>query len=76
MVGDLLTGAGLPTTVAAVGSGAAARPTHHPDDDLDAAVRLLLATRAAAVPHLVYISIVGVDRVPCPLYKANYGSRR
>ena len=41
-----------------------------PDDDLDAAVRLLLAARAAAVPHLVYISIVGVDRVPYAYYKA------
>ena len=71
MVGDLLTGAGLPAAVAGVRAVVhCASDPRHPDDDLDAAVRLLLATRAAAVPHLVYISIVGVDRVPYPLYKA------
>jgi uncharacterized protein YbjT (DUF2867 family) len=43
-----------------------------PDDDLDAAVQLLLAARAAAVPHLVYVSIVGVDRVPYAYYRAKH----
>ena len=43
-----------------------------PDDDLDAAVQLLLAARAADVPHLVYVSIVGVDPVPYAYYKAKH----
>ncbi|MFG2645192.1 SDR family oxidoreductase [Streptomyces sp. NPDC048370] len=43
----------------------------------DQAVRNLLdAARRAEVPHLVYISIVGVDRVPLPYYKAKYAAER
>ncbi len=30
---------------------------------------LLAAARAAGAPHLVYVSIVGVDRVPVPYYR-------
>ncbi|MFJ3585729.1 SDR family oxidoreductase [Streptomyces sp. NPDC090127] len=35
---------------------------------------LLDAARRAGIPHLVYISIVGVDRVPLPYYKAKYAA--
>ena len=73
MVGDLLTGDGLPEAVAGVSAVVhCASDPRKPDDDLDAAVQLLLAARAAAVPHLVYISIVGVDRVPFAYYKAKH----
>lgn len=37
--------------------------------DLDAAGRLVDAARKAGVRHLVYISIVGVDRVPLGYYR-------
>ena len=72
-VGNLLTGDGLSEAV--TGARAVvhcASDPRRPDDDLDAAVQLLLAARAAAVPHLVYVSIVGVDRVPFAYYKAKH----
>ncbi|MBO3085334.1 SDR family oxidoreductase [Cellulomonas fengjieae] len=73
VVGDLLTGDGLSEAVAGVRAvvHCASNP-RRPGDDVDAAVRLLLAARAADVPHLVYVSIVGVDRVPYPYYRAKY----
>ncbi|KRD43470.1 hypothetical protein ASE38_04305 [Cellulomonas sp. Root930] len=71
VVGDLLTGDGLREALGGVAAVVhCASDPRKPDRDLDAAVQLLLAARAAEVPHLVYISIVGVDRVPFPLYKA------
>lgn len=73
VVGDLLTGVGVRAAVDRVGAVVhCASAPRRPDDDLDAAVQLLLAARAAAVPHLVYISIVGVDRVPFAYYKAKH----
>ncbi|WP_405964768.1 SDR family oxidoreductase [Streptomyces sp. NBC_00723] len=39
-------------------------------DDVQAAANLIAAARQAGVPHLLYISIVGVDRVPFGYYKA------
>jgi uncharacterized protein YbjT (DUF2867 family) len=73
VVGDLLTGDGLPEAVAGVSAVVhCASDPRKPDDDLDAAVQLLLAARAAGVPHLVYVSIVGVDRVPYAYYKAKH----
>lgn len=41
--------------------------------DVRSTQNLLDAARRAAVPHLVYISIVGVDRIPLPYYKAKLG---
>ncbi|MBA8827419.1 uncharacterized protein YbjT (DUF2867 family) [Saccharopolyspora lacisalsi] len=40
--------------------------------DVDAARNLIAAARDAGVSHLVYISIVGVDRVPFPYYRTKY----
>jgi len=70
VVGDLLTGAGLHEAVEGVAAviHCASNP-RKPDQDLDAAVQLSLAARAADVPHLVYISIVGVDVVPTAYYQ-------
>ena len=73
VVGDLLTGDGLPAAVTGVSAVVhCASDPRKPDDDLDAAVQLLLAARAARVPHLVYVSIVGVDRVPYAYYRAKH----
>ncbi|WP_425841936.1 SDR family oxidoreductase [Streptomyces fractus] len=44
--------------------------------DEKAAARLVAAARRAEVPHLVYISIVGVDEVPFPYYKAKLAVER
>jgi len=71
VVGDLLTGHGLREALHQVSAVVhCASAPRSPDDDLDAAVQLLLACRSAHVPHLVYISIVGVDRVPYAYYRA------
>ena len=71
VVGDLLTGDGLHEALDGVSAvvHCASNP-RKPDEDLDAAVQLTLAARAAQVPHLVYISIVGVDAVPTAYYQA------
>ncbi|MER5443824.1 SDR family oxidoreductase [Streptomyces sp. NPDC002790] len=44
--------------------------------DEKAAAHLVAAARRAEVPHLVYISIVGVDEVPFPYYKAKLAVER
>jgi uncharacterized protein YbjT (DUF2867 family) len=44
--------------------------------DLVAARRLLDAARCAGAPHLVYISIVGVDRVPLGYYQTKLAVER
>ncbi|MDR7301787.1 SDR family oxidoreductase [Haloactinomyces albus] len=38
-------------------------------DDIEATLNLIEAARRAGTPHLVYISIVGVDRVPLGYYR-------
>ncbi|MFF4699059.1 SDR family oxidoreductase [Streptomyces chattanoogensis] len=44
--------------------------------DTEAAGRLIEVAKEAGVPHLVYISIVGVDRVPLPYYRAKLAVER
>ncbi|MGW4898232.1 SDR family oxidoreductase [Kitasatospora sp. NPDC004240] len=44
--------------------------------DEQAAANLVAAARRAGVRHLVYISIVGVDRVPLPYYRAKLAVER
>ncbi|MEU0854410.1 SDR family oxidoreductase [Streptomyces griseofuscus] len=44
--------------------------------DEEAAEHLLAAARRAGAGHLVYISIVGVDRVPYGYYRAKYAVER
>jgi uncharacterized protein YbjT (DUF2867 family) len=44
--------------------------------DQNAARNLIAAARRAGAPHLVYISIVGVDRVPLGYYKAKLATER
>jgi uncharacterized protein YbjT (DUF2867 family) len=69
-VGDLGTGSGLACAV----RGAAvivhcASDFRRPRRDLPAARNLIAAASAAGGPHLVYVSIVGVDRVPIGYYR-------
>lgn len=68
--GDLRTGAGLSEAVrdAAVIVHCASDP-RRPRGDLAAARNLIGAATAAGRPHLVYVSIVGVDRVPFGYYQ-------
>lgn len=78
-VGDLATGQGLPAAVAGVDRiihCASAGDYRRPERDIDDTRRLLTAARAAGAPHLVYISIVGVDRIPFGYYRAKLGTER
>ena len=71
VVGDLTTGAGLDAAVDGVTAVIhCASAPGSPQEDVVAAGRLLLAARQAGVPHLVYISIVGVDAIPYSYYRA------
>ncbi|MFV0137148.1 SDR family oxidoreductase [Streptomyces sp. HMX87] len=47
-----------------------------PRGDERAATNLIAAARRAGVPHLVYISIVGVDRVPFGYYRSKHTVER
>jgi len=69
--GDLATGSGVAEAVrgADVVVHCASDPVHW-HDDVTATDRLIGEAKAAGRPHLVYISIVGVDRVPLPYYRA------
>lgn len=75
VVGDLTTGEGVDDALAGVTcvihcASEPAKPAH----DVTAAARLLLAARSTggAAPHVVYISIVGVDRIPYSYYRAKH----
>jgi uncharacterized protein YbjT (DUF2867 family) len=74
VVADLATGAGLAAAVdgmdAVVHLGSATRAVRHGDRvDVEGTRRLVDAATAAGVQHLLYVSIVGVDRVPMPYYR-------
>lgn len=68
---DLVAGAGLDEAVAGVDVvvHAASDPARARRADVEGTGRLLRAARAAGVRHLVYVSIVGVDRVPFAYYR-------
>src|SRR3989304_2985131 len=44
--------------------------------DVDGTGRLLESAKAAGVSHFVYISIVGIDRIPLSYYKAKLAAER
>lgn len=70
-VADLTGGSGLAAALDGVGTivNCASDPRHHADD-LPGARHLAGAARAAGSPHLVHISIVGIDRVPLGYYRS------
>ncbi|MFJ4680220.1 SDR family oxidoreductase [Kitasatospora sp. NPDC088783] len=67
-VGDLVTGRGLEPALAGVGTVVHCATTNG-GRDVAATRRLVEAARAAGVSHLLYVSIVGVDRVPLGHYR-------
>ena len=71
-VGDLSTGAGLLQAVTGVSAivHCASDPRNPRAVDVAGTERLLDAARSAGRPHVVYISIVGVDRIPLKYYAA------
>jgi uncharacterized protein YbjT (DUF2867 family) len=72
VTGDLRTGDGLDEAVTGVDSivHAASDPRDPRPVDVDGTGALLAAARRGGSPHLVYISIVGVDRIPLAYYRA------
>ena len=64
-------GAGLEAAVAGVDTIVHCATTQTGGDE-KAAENLVAAARQAGVGHLVYISIVGVDRVPYPYYRTKF----
>jgi len=66
VVGDLATGAGLDAALA--GAQTVVHLATNRKSDLRDTVRLLVAARSAGVTHLVFLSIVGVDRIPYGYY--------
>jgi uncharacterized protein YbjT (DUF2867 family) len=76
--GDLETGEGLAAAVEGVdviAHCASAADYWRPQRDVTQTRRLLDAVRGAR-PHLVYVSIVGVDRIPFAFYRAKLDAER
>lgn len=71
---DLRTGVGLDAAVA--GAPTIVHLAGGPKGDDVATRHLVQAARAAGVAHLVFISIIGVDRVPIGFYRAKAAAER
>lgn len=72
--GDLKTGAGLDKALAGIevivhAASATARPMRGRSTDVDGTRRLIDHARATGIAHIVFVSIVGIDRVDYPYYK-------
>ena len=74
----IVTGEGLPAAVADVDAivHAASDPRGNPAADEEGTRLLAAAARAAGVGHLVYVSIVGIDRIPLPYYARKLAAER
>lgn len=76
---DLVSGDGLETAVTGVDvvMHGASDPRGDPRaTDVEGTGRLVEAARRAGVRHLVYPSIVGIDRIPYPYYQAKLEAER
>lgn len=71
---DLLRGTGIDAALA--GAEVVVHCASAPRGDEQAARNLVAAMRRAGVGHLVFISIVGVDRVPLGYYRAKLAAER
>lgn len=74
-VGDLATGAGVDAAVAGVEAIVHCATTHG-RRDVGTTRALVEAARRAGEPHLLYVSIVGVDRVPLGYYRAKLAAEQ
>ncbi len=75
---DLVTGAGLDQSL--IGTDAVVHAASDPRNpipvDIEGTRRLADAARHAGVGHLVYVSIVGVDRIPLAYYRQKLAAER
>jgi uncharacterized protein YbjT (DUF2867 family) len=76
--GDLRDGTGLGAALDGVDAvvHCASDPRASAEVDLTGTRRLVDAALGAGSPHLVYVSIVGVDRIPWRHYRAKYDAER
>ncbi|HST63470.1 MAG TPA: NAD(P)H-binding protein [Longimicrobium sp.] len=75
---DLGTGQGVREALAGADAviHAASDPRRHAEVDVQGTRRLADAARAAGTPHLVYVSIVGIDDIPFAYYRAKLAAER
>ncbi|MEU1372041.1 NAD(P)H-binding protein [Streptomyces triculaminicus] len=73
-VGDLADGTGLDAALA--DAGVVVHCATDSRNDVAATRRLVEAARRSGRPHLVFISIVGIDRVPLPYYRSKLEAER
>ena len=74
VAGDLLQGPGVEEAVTGVAAIVhCATNGRSPVDDVMGTRRLIEAARAAGSPHLIYVSIVGCDRIPLKYYRYKHG---
>lgn len=67
--GDLLAGAGIDDAVAGVDTIVHCATQGTRDKDVASMQNLITAARGAGVGHVIYVSIVGIDRIPLPYYR-------
>jgi uncharacterized protein YbjT (DUF2867 family) len=75
---DIVSGEGLAAAVADMDAiiHAASDPRGDPAADEEGTQRLAVAAREARVGHLVFVSIVGIDRIPLPYYARKLAAER
>jgi uncharacterized protein YbjT (DUF2867 family) len=75
---DLDSGEGVADALAGADAviHAASDPRRHATVDVEGTRRLADAARAAGTPHLVYVSIVGVDGIPFGYYRSKFAAER
>jgi len=77
MVADLATGAGLEPAVQDVDAVVhAASDPADPAGDVSGTERLARLAGGAGVRHLLFVSIVGIDRIPLPYYQSKLAAER
>jgi uncharacterized protein YbjT (DUF2867 family) len=67
--GDLLANSGVDAAVEGVDVVVHCATQGTRDKDVTSTENLITAARKAGVAHIIYVSIVGVDRIPLPYYK-------
>ncbi|QPZ37908.1 SDR family oxidoreductase [Paramicrobacterium chengjingii] len=75
VTGDLLTGAGLGDALSGVDT-VVHLATSANAKDVDAAERLLDEAEHSGVTHIIYMSIVGIESIPLPYYRAKLDVER
>jgi uncharacterized protein YbjT (DUF2867 family) len=67
--GDLLANTGVDAAVEGVDVVVHCATQGTRDKDVTSTQNLITAARKAGVAHIIYVSIVGIDRIPLPYYK-------